>query len=102
MTPGPRDARTLLRVSESHKHFPVPRLAAGGDGRRARRRRRRLEVRPGETLGLVGETGCGKSTLARCITRLHDVTVGAGRRSTAATSAGCRAAQCARSAARCR
>ncbi len=27
-----------------------------------------LEVRRGETLGLVGETGCGKSTLARCIT----------------------------------
>jgi oligopeptide transport system ATP-binding protein len=35
-----------------------------------------LEVRPGETLGLVGETGCGKSTLARVITRLHDTTAG--------------------------
>ena len=30
-----------------------------------------LQVRDGETLGLVGETGCGKSTLARCIARLH-------------------------------
>jgi oligopeptide/dipeptide ABC transporter ATP-binding protein len=35
-----------------------------------------LEVRRGETLGLVGETGCGKSTLARCIARLTDVTAG--------------------------
>ena len=35
-----------------------------------------LEVRRGETLGLVGETGCGKSTLARCITRLFNLTSG--------------------------
>ncbi len=35
-----------------------------------------LEVRKGQTLGLVGETGCGKSTLARCIAKLYDVTSG--------------------------
>ncbi len=35
-----------------------------------------LEVRRGETLGLVGETGCGKSTLARCVVRLYDLTSG--------------------------
>jgi len=35
-----------------------------------------LEVFPGETLGIVGETGCGKSTLARLITRLLPVTEG--------------------------
>jgi oligopeptide/dipeptide ABC transporter ATP-binding protein len=35
-----------------------------------------LDVRPGETLGLVGETGCGKSTLARCMARLFPVDAG--------------------------
>jgi ABC-type oligopeptide transport system ATPase subunit len=30
-----------------------------------------LAVSPGETLGVVGETGCGKSTLCRCILRLY-------------------------------
>jgi oligopeptide transport system ATP-binding protein len=35
-----------------------------------------LTVRRGETLGLVGETGCGKSTLARSIMRLYPLTAG--------------------------
>ena len=60
-----------------------------------------LEVRRGETLGLVGETGCGKSTLARCITRLFDLTSGQvifdGRDISGSTRG-----SCARCAGRCR
>jgi oligopeptide/dipeptide ABC transporter ATP-binding protein len=67
----------ILTLTDVVKHFPV---------RSSTIRRSRevvhavdgvsLEVRRGETLGLVGETGCGKSTLARCITRLVDLTAG--------------------------
>ena len=70
------DTDVLLRVDGLVKHFP-----ARGAGRSRGARVHAvdgvdLELRRGETLGLVGETGCGKSTLARCVTGLHELTAG--------------------------
>jgi oligopeptide/dipeptide ABC transporter ATP-binding protein len=67
----------ILSLTDVVKHFPVQ----SGSIRRNKDVVHAvdgvtLEVRHGETLGLVGETGCGKSTLARCITRLFDLTSG--------------------------
>ena len=62
----------LLRADNVVKHFPLKRHAGvvrAVDGVS-------LSVRRGETLGIVGETGCGKSTLARCMSRLYELTSG--------------------------
>jgi oligopeptide/dipeptide ABC transporter ATP-binding protein len=68
----------LLRVEDVVKHFPLRQgiIARREVGRVHAVDGVSLTVRRGETLGLVGETGCGKSTLARCITRLYDLTSG--------------------------
>jgi len=68
----------LLRVEDLTKTFnPLGgSLRRGSSGLVHAVDRVSLEINAGETLGLVGETGCGKSTLARCIARLHEVTDG--------------------------
>jgi oligopeptide/dipeptide ABC transporter ATP-binding protein len=71
-------SKPLLEAVELVKHFPV---RSGSLRRRAREHVRAvdgvsLEVRRGETLGVVGESGCGKSTLGRLLVRLHDPTSG--------------------------
>ena len=78
MTAVQADARPLLEVKGLHMHFAVTEGVV---------RRRRIgevkavdgidfAIRRGETLGLVGESGCGKTTTGRCILRLEHPTAG--------------------------
>mgnify|MGYP001088132517 CR=1 FL=1 len=69
---------TLLKVEGLTKHFPVEQgviLSRVGASVKAVDGVS-FEVNQGETLGLVGESGCGKSTTGRCIIRLIEPTSG--------------------------
>ena len=71
------DSRILLSVQNVAKEFPFPRSLIQRLNRRPPLAVHALngvslDIRRGETLGIVGESGCGKSTLARCLVRLHD------------------------------
>ncbi|MGW3359406.1 ABC transporter ATP-binding protein [Streptomyces bungoensis] len=75
--PQSADGEVLLRVEGLTKHFPIKKgilqrqvgAVKAVDGID-------FEVRRGETLGVVGESGCGKSTMGRVVTRLQDPTGG--------------------------
>ena len=68
---------SLLDIQNLQMHFPV----RGGVFRRAVSVCKAvdgvsLQVSKGETLGLVGESGCGKTTLGKAVVRLHKPTYG--------------------------
>ena len=67
----------LLRVKDLVKQFPIK---GGMFGRTVDKVHAvdgvSFDLAPGETLGVVGESGCGKSTTGRCILRLIEPTSG--------------------------
>jgi len=72
-----QNGQVLLEVKNLKKHFPIQ----AGFARRVRGYIYAVDdvtffVREGETLGLVGESGCGKTTIARCILRVLEPTAG--------------------------
>ena len=86
----------LLAVRGLKKHFALKGgLLAREVGRVHAVNDVSLDIMPGETLGLVGESGCGKSTTGRCIMRLTEPSAGsihfAGRDVTGITGTALRA-----------
>ena len=66
------ETKDLVSVTDMVKHFPVDNsddVVRAVDGIS-------FDIKEGETLGLVGESGCGKSTVGRCLLRLHEPTSG--------------------------
>ncbi len=77
MADGVTSDQLLLEVKELKKHFPIQR----GFFSRTVGHVKAVDgvsffIREGETLGLVGESGCGKTTTGRCILRALDPTAG--------------------------
>ena len=73
----PEDAQPLLQVEDLHVYFPIRQ----GILRRVHDHVRAVDgisfdIFPGQTLGLVGESGCGKTTVGRSIVRLIEPTSG--------------------------
>ncbi|MDE0447553.1 MAG: ABC transporter ATP-binding protein [Spirochaetaceae bacterium] len=77
MSNGSNGTEHLLEVHDLVKYYPV---TAGVLRRKVGDVKAvdgiSFSIEPGETLGLVGESGCGKTTTGRCILQLQEITAG--------------------------
>ena len=72
-----QDANTILTVKNLKKYYPLSNIEFG----RQKKFVKAVDdvsfaIQKGTTMGLVGESGCGKTTVGRTILRLHEVTSG--------------------------
>jgi oligopeptide/dipeptide ABC transporter ATP-binding protein len=61
----------LLSVTDLRRHFPIRNAFGRRTGTVKALDDVSLEVRPGETIGIVGESGCGKTTLGKTLAGIH-------------------------------
>ena len=66
----------LLQVSELQRHFPVRNVLGLRTGTIKALDDVSFDVRPGETFGIVGESGCGKTTLGKTLAGIHKPSAG--------------------------
>ena len=68
-------SRTLVEAQDLKMYFPVGRTLSGKPKRLLKAVDGvNLSIEQGETFGLVGESGCGKTTIGRCLVRLYEPT----------------------------
>ena len=67
--------KVILKVRNLSKDFKLRSASFGGEKKILHALSNvSIDIYEGETLGIIGESGCGKSTFGKCLVRLHEPT----------------------------